>query len=125
MKIISYSVINTIFWDDKAIKVYEDWEVFPSAGDDCPPVCPCCKGNPPPRSQSIQTLGLLEQKGFWDNVAIAICHCGWCNGDFAVRQFTDGEFDVGEESQSVLPIGGMPEFTNKTMGGKVWRRHEG
>lgn len=108
MKITSITAVKFFYFDGTVFNVFDESIVFPDP--EKPPCCPLCQDN-----RNIWVHALVEQAGFWDTVMVALCHCGWCNGEFAVRRIDGGNYDVGEESQSVLPLGGCPELIPATL----------
>lgn len=108
MKISSITAVKHVNYGREPKRVYEEDQVFLNGSEQ--PRCPLCADD-----RSILVRCLIEQIGFWDNVIIAVCHCGWCGDDFACRRIEEGDLDVGEERQQVLPVSDWPELTPKTM----------
>lgn len=111
MRILSITSCKEIHYGLQPVRVYDESEVFLDISER--PTCPECRAEK--SNDAITVHGLIEQIGFWDNVVVAVCHCGWCNEDFAVRRISEGEYDVGEEAQNILPLMGLPEFAQSML----------
>jgi len=108
---VSMTARKHVHFGGTLYNVFEESVVFPTPEGE--PVCPLCKD-----SRNIWVNVVIEQRGFWDTVMIALCHCGFCNEEFGCRRIDEGTYDVGEESQLFLPLGGQPAFDDKTLNAK-------